>query len=275
MRRPRLRTPLRVGLLTGAAALLLMACSGETPAPHAHRGTRHADMGGTEGMSFGGADGPDGHRAGLNIFISPMGEPFRGGATEPYPVARWFARVNASHSGAITEGEFVSDSDRFFDELDTNHDGVIDGFEMNDYERIVAPEIQPRIRGLRAGEGMDPSLSFDEREGQSRPRGRGRDGGGDRGGGPGGRELAGDLSRQGAAIYGLLPDPEPVASASAALNGRITREEWRDAAHRRFQRLLRPGQETLTLETLPKTPVQIVLERRRAKAPPDGPGRPE
>ena len=264
------------------AFLLLAACTGETPVPHAPGSSRHADMGGAEGMTFGGADGPDGRRASLNIFISPMGEPFRGRPTEPYPVARWFARANASHSGAITEGEFVSDSDRFFDALDTNHDGVIDGFEMNDYERVVAPEIQPRIRGLRAGEGMDPSLSFDEREGQSRPRGRGREGGGDRGGG---RELAGDLSRQGAAIYGLLPDPEPVASASAALNGRITREEWRDAARRRFHRLLQPGRDSLTLEMLPKTPVQIVLERRRAKAPPpadpgtrphpDGAGRPD
>jgi len=138
---------------------------------------------------------------------------------------------------------------------------------MGDYERVIAPEIQPRIRGLRAGEGMDPSLSFDEHEGQSRPRGRGRAGGGERGGGADGRALAGDLSRQGAAIYGLLPDPEPVASASASLNGRITREEWRDAARRRFQRLLPAGQDALALDTLPRTPVQIVLEQRRQRGP--------
>jgi hypothetical protein len=172
----------------------------------------------------------------------------------------------------VTEPEFVTDADRFFEQLDTNHDGVIDGFEMNDYERAIAPEIQPRIRGLHAGEGMDPSLRFDDREGQAPPRGRGRGRGGDRGGGPGGHELAGDQSGQGAAIYALLPDPEPVASASASLNGRITREEWRDAARRRFQRLLLPGHQTLTLVTLPKTPVQMMLERRpRHPVTGDGP----
>ena len=256
------------GLTLTVSGLALAACAGSPPPEADARRGEHRPPPGMEGMAFGGADSPDGRRGGLNLFISPMGEPFRGRRDEPYPVAAWFARVNASHSGEVTEAEFVADADRFFDHLDANHDGVIDGFELTDYERVIAPEINPQIRGLRAGEGMDPSLKFDEHEGQQSPRGRGRGGGGERGGGA--RDIAGDLAGQGAANFSLLPDPEPVASASASLNGRITREEWRDAAHRRFQRLLSPGRATLTLATLPRTTAQLVLEqRRRQKADPD------
>jgi hypothetical protein len=258
----------RTGWLGAAMAGILV--TGCVTSPHAHEdGPGHRasrDFAGGDQPVLGGADAPTPRSSGLNVFISPMGEPFRAGRGEPYPVVRWFERVNTSHTGEVTEAEFVTDADRFFDALDTNHDGVIDGFELNDYERNVAPEIQPHIRGLRAGEGMDPDLRFDEHEGQPAPRGRGRGGGGGgREGGPGqGRELAGDLARQGAAIYALLPDPEPVASASSSLNGRITRGEWREAAVRRFQRLLPAGRMTLTLQALPKTPVQLVLEQRKA-----------
>lgn len=226
-------------------------------------------------------DGPESARDGgrgraVNVFISPMGEPFRAGPEDPYPVVVWFAHANARGDGQLTEAEFVADAERFFKQLDTNHDGVIDGFEMEDYEHDVAPEIQPKIRGLRPGEGMDDSLKFDDREGQNAPR---RRRGGQRGGGqgPGGQDpniIAGDLLRQGAGVYGLLPDPEPVASASSELNGKITLADWRDAAHRRFARLLPPGRTTIALADLPKTPAQNALEARRRedrKKPPHTP----
>ena len=160
----------------------------------------------------------------------------------------------------------MADADRFFDQLDTNHDGVIDGFELNDYERVVAPEIQPHIDSLRAGEGMNMNLGRSER-------GRTRSGPseGDRGREP----LAGDIGRQGAAIYGLLSDPEPVASASSELSGRISRQEWRAAAHRRFSRLDTKSRGWLSMADLAKTPVQLVLEkqeaRRKAQKPPPKP----
>jgi hypothetical protein len=250
-----------VGMIAGCAA----APRGPEDNPTHHE---HREPAAGERLVLGGGDSPTPRSAGLNVFISPMGEPFRADRGEPYPVVRWFDRVNASRTGEVTEAEFVTDADGFFNALDTNHDGTIDGFELNDYERNVAPEIQPHIRGLRAGEGMDPDLRFDEREGQPSPRGRGRAGLGRDGGAAQGREMAGDLARQGAAIFGLLPDPEPVASASAELNGRITRAEWREAARRRFQRLLPDGRTTLTLQTLPKTPVQILLEQRRARRVP-------
>ena len=203
------------------------------------------------------ADSPGrgGERRGpnLNIFISPMGEPVRGNLKEPYASAQWFARVNSAHDGRLTEAEFMADALAFFEALDSNHDGVIDGFEVEDYERAIAPEIQPRIGSLRPGEGMDASL--------------GSHGGGRGNGAPQGGPIsnkaaqASDIIRQGAGAYSWLPDPEPVSSASAQLNDRITRDEWRAAAHRRFQKLDLAHHGYLSLSDLPKTPVQQMFEQ--------------
>ena len=256
----------------GVAAMLLASCSGEPSGPPG--AGRHPGV--MERADSVGGGGPEGARGNLNLFISPMGEPFHGHRGDPYPVEKWFARADANHDGQLTEEEFLADADLFFATLDTNHDGVIDGFEISDYERLIAPEILPRIRGLEAGEGMDEALSFNEQEGQGRPRGRrGRGGGGERRDQTApGRELAGDRQSQGAGLFSLLPDPEPVASASSDLNGRVTHADWREAARRRFQRLLPTGKSaktTLTLADLPKPPVQILLERRQHRKGAVGP----
>ena len=213
--------------LSGLVVLLASCAGGDVPAP-AHEGRRHGGGERSEALGGGGAEGARGN---LNLFVSPMGEPFHGRRGEPYPIVTWFARADANHDGQITEAEFVADADLFFDKLDSNHDGVIDGFEVSDYERVIAPEILPRIRGLEAGEGMDERLAFDEHEGQGPPRGRGGYGGGGRSreGNGGMREVAGDRQLQGAGLFSVLPDPEPVASASSELNGRVTRADWRDA----------------------------------------------
>ena len=44
------------------------------------------------------------------LFISPMGEPFRG----PDPVRQWFDGADANKDGALTADEFVADAMRFF-----------------------------------------------------------------------------------------------------------------------------------------------------------------
>ena len=95
-----------------------------------------------------------------NVFISLSGEPFRAPAGAPYPVAAWFGRADSDHDGRLTRAEARADALAFFDRLDKNHDGVLDGLEVQDYEQTVAPEILPRIEGLHAMEGMDPSLTF-------------------------------------------------------------------------------------------------------------------
>ncbi|MEO6341420.1 MAG: EF-hand domain-containing protein [Caulobacteraceae bacterium] len=188
----------------------------------------------------------------VNLFISPAGQPFRGKPGEPYPVTTWFAAADRDHDGRLSREEFRQDADGFFRILDANHDGVIDGFEVADYERVIAPEILPRLGGLRAGEGMDLRLDKD--------RGRGGFDGGD-GGGRQQRAVASDRMLQGAGLFGLVADPEPVSAADADLSGKITAEEWRLITDRRFTALDKTSLGYLTLDLLPKTPAQKIYER--------------
>ena len=85
------------------------------------------------------------------VFISPSGEPFRPNAAEPDGFEAWFARVDVSHHGRIDRAEFRADAARFFKQLDTNGDGVIDGFEVTAYERTVAPELDISGQGFARG----------------------------------------------------------------------------------------------------------------------------
>jgi hypothetical protein len=199
-----------------------------------------------------------------NVFISPAGEPFRAEDGHPYPVAIWFQAADANHDGKLSLAEFQSDALAFFRQLDVNHDGVVDGFEVQRYERDVAPEINPPVEGLRFGEGMDlglgvPGSSRDRRLDQGQASSR--------------QPQAGDRRPEGAGLYGLLNEPEPVASTDLRFDSHITAEEFTDAAARRFAKLDVHGLGYLTLATLPKTPVQTALEkqaRRRRAAPPPG-----
>jgi hypothetical protein len=194
-----------------------------------------------------------------NLFMSPSGEPFRGGPDAPYAVAAWFAQADANHDGVLTRAEFLADADRAFARFDANHDGVIDGLELQAYESDIAPEILPRIAALRAGEGMDDSL-FGGRRGGGRA-GRGREGA-QQGGGR--RPRAGDRAGQGAGFYGLLDEPEPVSAADADLDGKVTLAEWRARSDRRFD-LIAGDAPTMTLATLPKTAMQTLWERKKAR----------
>ncbi|WP_419251669.1 hypothetical protein ACN2C6_09960 [Caulobacter sp. ErkDOM-YI] len=199
------------------------------------------------GQGFGpppredGEHGP-GHRR-PQLFISPAGEPFRAPAEAPYPVAAWFSAGDANHDGALSRDEFVADAGRFFTVLDTDKDGVIDGFEVSAYERNIAPEI---LQGVNI------------------PPGGGRGGrGGPPGGGDGPPRKRGGLvggALQGAAPYALLAEPQPVMGADADFNRRISRDEAVKAAKSRFALLDADKDALLRVEELPATPVQA---RRR------------
>lgn len=162
------------------------------------------------------------------LFISPSGEPFRGGDG----LAAWFARADADRDGAITLEEFQADALRFFHTLDANHDGRIDGFETQAYERDVAPEITQL--------DFDHAPGFDDERGERGRRGQGRV----RRGGAGG---------EGAARYSLINEAEPVANADADLDSRVTLEEWRRATVRRFEVLDKAKAGRLTMGALRPT----------------------
>lgn len=202
-------------ILAAALCAALAACASEPRREFRHRGPQ-----------------PGG------LFISPSGEPFRGGDG----LAAWFAGADADHDGAVTLAEFAADALRFFKRLDVNGDGVVDGFEMQAYEQTIAPEIaaldlERRLRAAgRDAEGAEPPAD----------RGGRRRGGGFRPGG--GRGPGGE--REGAARYSLINEPEPVTNADENLDGRVTLEEWRHAAERRFNVLDRDRAGRLTLEAL-------------------------
>ena len=203
-------------------------------------------------------DHPGGARpAGPTLFVSFAGQPFRAEPGEPYPVVRWFAQVDRKGDGRIDRAEVRADAAAFFRTLDRNHDGVLDAFEVADYEQLIAPEILGAYRGASGREDA----------GGGERGGRGH-GGGRRGGGTPGPGVGDGVEQfEGAAAFSLTPDPEPVASADAALDGRITLAEFLAAVDRRFDAVDVKRQGYLTLADLPKTPAQ-----RRADAGRRGPG---
>lgn len=244
---------------TALLALALAGCGGDD--------IRYHDLGPGGFGRGGGGDRAAEREAALNLFIAPDGKPFRGPPGQPYPVAAWFAQADADHDGKLTLAEFRADAERFFRELDTNHDGVIDGFEAQAYEQTVAPEILPRVEGLVAGEGMDLSLGHNG----NRRTDAGPDIGSSRTARPRGPAVAGDQRPQGAGVFGLLNEPQPVAACDADFDGKITLAEFLAAADRRFAALDTANRGYLTLADLPKTPAQLAGERaaaRRAKAKP-------
>lgn len=190
------------------------------------------------------------------LFISPAGEPFRAEPGQPYPVALWFSRADANHDGALTREEFAADSMAFFDQIDTNKDKVVDGFETADYERDVAPEITGILpRRERRNDGGPPPIAFPPSRVEQmmgppsfmHPRG-----------------TPTPVRRQGAAQYALLNEPQPVRGADSDLDQRVSRAEAEAAAGRRFALLDQDGDGRITLTDLPITPAQAM-----AGAPPE------
>jgi hypothetical protein len=157
-------------------------------------------------------------------FVSPMGEPFRPPSSGEAPVARWFAGADRNRDGMMTAAEMQADADRFFARLDSNHDGQIDPDELRTYEWEIAPEIQVNSDWRQA-------------RGQAKPKHDDHDG-----------YHANGL--QGAARYGILNIPQPVASADADFNRAITLVEFRQAASNRFRLLDGNGQGRITLPEL-------------------------
>lgn len=195
-------------------------------------------------------------RADLQIFISPAGEPFRAPLDQPYPVDQWFKQADANADGAVTRDELIADSLAFFDKLDVNKDGTVDGWENGDYEKKVAPEIMSRAAlavakpregnrpmGGRRRPMLTPSDNFSKQDDKAR--------------------MVADQSRAGAGLYGLLNEVQPVMSQDADFNRRISRAEATAAAKDRFALLDKDKDAKLTLATLPETPLQRALEDAR------------
>lgn len=212
-----------------AGLLLLLVAAGCSPHPQLERGP-----------------------AARGVFISPMGEPFRGTGGRDALIARWFDGADADHDGMLTLAEFKADARRFFGTLDTDGDGELDPAELGHYETVVAPEI--RVRSAGAGPRSGSGSGGGNRSGHG---GGGRGAGGGHGGGHGGGSDAFAAAHvspglQGAARFGFFDLPEPVAAADADFNRSITLREFVAAAAQRFALLDSDGDGDLSRRELPR-----------------------
>lgn len=178
-------------------------------------------------------------------FISPMGEPFRARTPDDDTLADWFRQADRDHDGVLTAEEMRADAERFFGKLDSNHDGEIDPDELANYEYEIAPDIQVMSSTKRAPGTPAPasrqSRNPDDEMSRDRQNAR-RD--------QDYAHLGIGGALQGAARYGLLNLPEPVAAADSDFNRGVTLDEFRQAAIARFQLLDTTRSGALTLAQL-------------------------
>jgi hypothetical protein len=201
------------------------------------------------------SDDPDRPRG--KLFISPMGEPFRGAD----PIGAWFDAADIDHDGVLTRREFEADAARFFAVLDRGKDGEIDPDDIEYYETRLAPEIGVAGSGGGAvGGGRARGGGGGRRGGGGGGGHRGGGGGGGYGGGSGGGGSSGDSSastpkytdvRRGAALYGFFDYPEPVTVADTNFNRGVDPNEFKAAADARFDTLDKKHDGKITRGELP------------------------
>jgi len=171
-------------------------------------------------------------------FISPMGEPFRARSAGDDPFARWFQQADANSDGRLTVEEMRTDGVRFFKTIDRNHDGEIDPVELAAYESEVAPEVQVNTKWKPSRQVLAEAKAAKQGDGRQKSR----------------MDYYIDGYQphglQGAARYGLLNLPEPVAGADADFNRGTSLDEFQRAAIQRFQLLDAKKAAYLTLADL-------------------------
>lgn len=177
------------------------------------------------------------------LFVSPFGHPYRVRMEEPYPAVFWFERADANGDGAITLEELREDASKIFNALDVNDDGYVDTSENARYEQRIAPEITGVLRPVDVIVAPTPVRSSSER----------------------GMRAQQVRLRTGAALYGLLNEPQPVRGADLDLDFRVSAEEQQKAADRRFRLLDVNADRKIEASELPRTPAQDVYDEWKRK----------
>jgi hypothetical protein len=159
---------------------------------------------------------------GTVVFVSPMGQPYRGTAEQPSPFIGWFTRTDADADGRMTFEEFADNAARYFDTLDRNQDGFITSVESQQYWQREAPELfldRSNPRGAR----RDPELGDDPVYNEILRRMNIRN-----------RRGPPNEPPRGAQGFGMLNDVEPVMSCDHTFDRRVDIEEYAHCARTRF-----------------------------------------
>lgn len=153
------------------------------------------------------------------LFVSPMGEPFRGDHVTA-PISTWFAAADQDGDGRISRAEFVAQALPFFQNtLDANRDGAVTSLESGTIWREQVPELAAaRPRPVQAQ--VRPS---EQSSGTPDPRAR--------------RQPRNSSERDPPALmahFALFDIVEPVMSCDTDLSRRVTQAEYEACALRRF-----------------------------------------
>lgn len=185
---------------------------------------------------------------GSDLFISPMGEPFRGDSSAGQ-LRAWFNGADSDRNGALSLAEMRADADRFYLVLNLNRDREIDPTELRAYEQAV-----PEIRVGMGGYGITSGNAKANRSRLS----------------PEYSKAAGtvlvpldrETSRRGAGRFGVLATPNPVASTDVNFNRGISAEEFARAARDRFVLLDANRDGAIRFEELPALPSRTIRRSR-------------
>lgn len=204
-----------------------------------------------------------------NLFISPPGKPFRAPPDAPYPVATWFAQADKDGDGKLSHAEFLADSEAFFKVLDRRGQGQLTPFDVQYYERAIAPEVLGMRIDVKAQIAPRPQLWLAQMGLPSNPGGPGQQPlePGIRNPTPDGRapKPSLDESQKGASPFSFFDEPEPVTAADLDYSGFISKTNFMKLADAHFATLDASRAGYLTLAGLPKTPAQRLLEARRPR----------
>lgn len=157
------------------------------------------------------------------VYMSLMGEPYWTNSAGDHPFDQWMKMADKDEDGAISAVEFRADADAFFESLDLNGDAIIDGDEMAKYEQLAPGRTRAAGGGAKLPSSSRPKASASEpvEEGQVA------------------LVTTGDAPsatriHPGGGRINYSEVPQPVAMADRNLDRRVTIEEFRRTATRRF-----------------------------------------
>lgn len=158
-----------------------------------------------------------------SVYMSLMGEPYWTNEAGEHPFDQWMKMADRDGDGAVSTLEFVADADAFFASLDTSGDKIIDGDEMAEYEKLAPGRTRAAGGGakLPSSARSKPTSSAPVEEGQVALV-------------TSGNVPSATRIHPGGGRINFSEVPQPVAMADHNLDRRVTLEEFRKTAGRRF-----------------------------------------